>query len=462
VVLARLLTPHAYGLVALANVFVVLLQIITVGGMSQALVQRRTVDRADLDTIFWIGMGLSCSLAVVLSLAAWPLASAFGEPDLRPVLQALSVTFITVGIGTTHQAVLQRRLAFKPIAVITIAANVIATIVGVAFAVVGFGVWSLVVQTVLGSFVTSVGLVALSGYRPGFAVSSDRFGALFASSRHFLGISLLGFLNQRTDDFLVGGVLGSVVLGIYSVAYRVLTVMIDVVSTTARSVAFPVFSRVQDERARLSRAYSSVLRMASAVAFPAFMWVLAAAPETVRVVFGAKWDAAVPVMRILCLFGPLQLVAQLNGALLQSVGRARLVFRLMVAGTALQVVAFVIAVPYGISWVAASYVIRAYLTVWPGLIVAARAVDATVREQMAGVVAPLVSSLVMVGAVLAAHTALHALSAGPRLLVLLVVGAATYLAALAITGRGTLKEAIALARVALKRGGAAASADLAG
>lgn len=463
VVLARLLTPHAYGLVALANVFVVLMQMIATAGMSQALVQRREVDRADLDTVFWIGMGMSCALTAALCIGAWPLSAAFHEPELRPVLQALSITFITVGMGTTHQAVLQRRLAFKSIAVPTIVANVLATAVGIAFAVAGFGVWALVVQTVLGSLATTAGWVVTSGYRPSLAIAPGRFRSLFASSRHFVGASFLNFLNQRTDDFLVGSVLGSAALGVYSVAYRILTVMIDVLSSSARAVAFPVFSRVQDEKERLSRAYSAVTRMTAVGAMPAFLFVFAAAPEIVHVVFGGKWDAAVPTMRVLCLYGPLQAVSQFNGALLQSVGRARLAFRLMAAGTVLQVIGFAIAVSHGITWVAASFVIRAYLVTPPGLIVAARAVDATVWDHLKGIVAPLVSSLAMVAAVLATHDALSgSTDAAPRLAVLLLVGVAVYLGVLRLTGRRTLAEVVDVARIAVARGSGAAAAGIAG
>jgi|tagenome__1003787_1003787.scaffolds.fasta_scaffold20964258_3 O-antigen/teichoic acid export membrane protein len=463
VVLARLLTPRDYGVVALATVFVSFLQIIAAAGMSQVLVQRREIDRADLDTVFWIGLGISAALTVLLAVAAWPLADAYGEPQLRGVLQVLSLTFISVGAGSTHLAVLQRRLAFKGIATATIIGNIVATIVGIAFAYAGLGVWSLVVQTLLGSYIATAGVIALSGYRPGSEVSGERFWGLFAASRHFVGTSFMYFLTGRTDDFLVGGVLGSAALGIYTIAYRLLTVMIDVLSASARSVAFPAFSRVQDEKERLSRAYSSATRMTAAISMPTFMFVCAAAPEIVHVLFGAKWAAAVPVMRILCLFGPVQAVMQFNGALLQSIGRARFVFWLQVGSTALQVVGFAIAVSHGIEWVAASFVIRAYLTAPVGLIAAAHSVDASLGEHLRGVVPPLISTAAMVAVVLAVHAALAgSLAPLPLLLALMFAGAGVYLGVLWLIGRRTFSEALVYARAALGRGGSTATAGLSG
>jgi O-antigen/teichoic acid export membrane protein len=250
------------------------------------------------------------------------------------------------------------------------------------------------------------------------------------------------FLNGRADDFLIGATLGPVLLGVYAVAYRVLTVMIDVLSTTSRSVAFPVFSRVQKDRARLGRAYTSVTRMCAVIAMPGYLLAFAAAPEIVTVVFGHKWHAAIPVMRILALFGPVQAVSQFNGALLQSIGRARLVFRLLVASTVLQVIAFAIAVPFGIEWVAASLVIRAYLLLPIGLYIAAHAVGGNLRSHVAALVAPAVSGVGMAAAVIGIGQLLSGSSEFLRLVVELAVALPIYAALLRLTGPVAFREAV--------------------
>jgi polysaccharide transporter, PST family len=449
VVLARLLSPHDYGLVAIANVFVYLLQILAAGGLGGALVQRPEVDDVDLDSVFWIGLGISAALTLLLVAAAWPLASIYHQPDLRPVLQVLSLTFLAIGVGSTPSAVLQRRLQFRAIAIATMIANVVATVVGVAFAYAGFGVWSLVVQTILGIAVPLPYLIARSGYRPGRAVSVERFRDLFKMSRLFVGQSLLGFLNSRTDDFLVGSALGSIALGIYSVGYRIETVALDVLASAARNVAFPVFARVQHDRARLGRAYTSVAQMSTVIAAPGFMLMFAAAPEIIHVVFGAKWDAAIPVMRILCLFGPLQSAMQFNSSLLGSTGHAGLSVRIGVVSTILQVIAFAIAVSFGIEWVAASFVIRAYLIAPVWLVAAARIVNGSVRHHVGALMPPAISSLAMTAAVMALGHELHGIPDTARLLVMLGAGPFIYVAVLWAIGRDALHEAIDYARLAL-------------
>jgi O-antigen/teichoic acid export membrane protein len=460
VILGRLLDPKEYGLVAIANVFVSLLTIFAASGYSQALVQRAHVDHEDLDTIFWIGLLTSIGLALIMCALAWPLADVYNEPQLRPVLQVLSVTFVFVALGSTHQAVLQRRLDFKALARAAVIGNVVATIVGVAFAFLGFGAWSLVVQTVLGSVCMSLITASVSGYRPRFHLSMQRFWPMFEFSRNYLGSSLLLFTNQRTDDFLIGGGLGATALGVYSVAFRILAVMVEVLSSSVRSVAFPVFARMQGDKPRLLRAYISATRTCAVVSVPAFLFSVAAAPEMIHVAFGAKWDAAVPIMRILCVYGAISAVLQFNSAVLQSLGKARTVLRFGVIGTILQVITFLITVHFGLAWVAASYVICAYLMAPLGLTVAARALDSTVRETVGGLLAPLVCTAIMLASIFALRSVLGGVPDAVRLLALVVCAAVVYLAALRTIGRTAFDETVGFARTAIggRRRRAAASA----
>jgi O-antigen/teichoic acid export membrane protein len=223
-----------------------------------------------------------------------------------------------------------------------------------------------------------------------------------------------------------------------------------------RQVAFPVFSRIEADRERLLRAYTSANRMASVTASPCFLLALAVAPELVPVVFGDKWSASVPVMQILCLFGMLQAVTQLNGALLSGIGRIRFVFRLGLVNTAVQIVAFAVAVPFGIRWVAASYVIRAYLLAPVGFVVAARELNTTAAKTLSGFIPGLVSGGVMVGSVVAARSLIgDALPESLRLVALVTIAIPVYLLTLRLIGGALFEELMDYVRRTL--GGRSAS-----
>jgi len=420
VILARLLEPRDYGLVALATALSGYLPLLAAGGMAPALVQRPTVDKTDLDTAFWMSFGLGVCLAAALAVAAWPLAAAFDEPRLRAVLQVLCVAIVVTGLGGAHQAVLQRRLAFDAVAKAGMIANVVATAVGVGLAFLGFGVWALVAQSVLAPAGTTFGLIVQSGYRPGRDVSLSRLRSLFGFSRNVIGMSIMAFLTQRSSDLLIGAFIGTTALGIYSVAYRLIVVMLDVLVTSVQGVIFPVFSRVQMDRPRLRQAYLSASRMGALITFPSFLFVMATAPETVEVVFGSKWNDSVPVMEVLCLVGPIWAVMQLNAALLFSIGRPQVVFRLSVAGAVLQVVAFAIAIPFGIVWVAVAYVARLYIIVPVALVLASRALESPLREFLQGLAPATAATAAMVVAIEAAAVAIDDAVPSPAALGLLV------------------------------------------
>jgi O-antigen/teichoic acid export membrane protein len=442
VILARLLDPQDYGVVALAVVFSSFAALLATNGLAPALVQRPAVDKTDLDTAFWMSFGLASCMAAALAVAAWPLAAAFDEPRLRAVLQVLCVPIFVTGIGSAHQAVLQRRLAFDAVAKAGMIANLIATAVGVAFAFLGFGVWALVAQMALAPAGTTVGMIVRSGYRPGLDVSLTRLRSLFRFSRNVVGMSMMGFVTQRSSDLLIGAFIGTAALGIYTVAYRLLVVMLDVLVTSVQGVIFPVFSRVQTDRARLRQAYLSASRMGAAITFPCFLFVMATTPEIVNVVFGAKWEDSIPVMEVLCLVGPVWAVMQLNAALLYSIGRPQVLFRLSVAGALLQVVLFLIAMPFGLVWVAAAYVARLYVITPIGLLLASRALQSRLREFLGGLAAPIAAAAAMVVAIEAAAAAIG--DAVPTAVALVMLGAIAlpvYVMALRLAGPAHFAEA---------------------
>jgi O-antigen/teichoic acid export membrane protein len=445
VVLARLLTPRDYGLAALATAFTSLFWALAASGISAALVQQETVDRTDLDTAFCLGMVSSAALTGVLVLAAWPLADAFGQPGLRPVLQVLAISLIFVGTSSTHSAVLQRRFDFAALAAASVISNVVATVVGLTFAFVGFGVWSLVVQTVLSIAVNALIVIGKSGYWPGTSISRERARPLLVTSGHFMGGVMATLVTQQADNLLVGAVLGPVELGIYTVAYRILTVLLEVLSTSARIVAFPMFSRVQNERERLARAYLAAMRLCSMIVAPVFLFCLVAAPEIVSVVFGQKWAPSVPVMRVLCVYGALQGVMSFNQALLSGVGRARLVFRILLLLAVLQVVGFAIAVSHGIVWVAASLVIVSYVMAPVDLVIAMREVGLSLRAYIPTLLPAFLSAGVMALAVYAVNlVTVTSIGINLRLLLLMAVAAIAYVGVLRAVGASQLAEATML------------------
>ena len=192
--------------------------------------------------------------------------------------------------------------------------------------------------------------------------------------------------------------------------------------------------------------------MCAVIAVPCFLFTLAAAPEIVEVVFGAKLLPSVPVMRVFCLAGALQSVMQFNESLLQSIGRARLVFWLAVAGTVLLVAGFAVSVQYGLVWVAWAYTIRTYLIAPVGFVIAYRALDGTVSDHVAGLLPPLLSTGIMVAATFALKEVLNPILPVGLALLLIAVGAGgIYLISLRTIGPAVFREARGYLSSAIRR-----------
>jgi O-antigen/teichoic acid export membrane protein len=446
-VLTHLMAPSTFGTVALASVFIALFQLFVQSGFGVALVQRKEVEDGHRDTVFWFGVGTGIVLCLVLIAISHPLAAALGEPPVGPVLDVLSVTLVISALGSTHNALMRRDLRFKSLAARGLVANVAGGIAGITAAVLGAGVWSLVVQNLVLASVQTTALWLMSPYRPGLGVSRRHFLDIFAFSRNSLGNSLLIFTNQRSDDFLVGSFLGSAVLGIYTIAYRLLTTMQDLVNGTLSNVALPIFSRLQGDSARLTGAYSMTLRLSGFVALPSYLFFVVAAPDVVQAVFGSKWHASGPVMSILALFGAAQTPLEVVNWVLLSIGRPQVTFRLRLLNTSVQVAAFLVAVPFGIRWVAATLVFRAYALAPLSLIVLRRATGMRIRMFFAALAAPAAGSLVMMGTVLACRHLLEPrLQSGPTLVILVAAGSLSYVAVAFFTNRAMLMQLLGLVR----------------
>jgi O-antigen/teichoic acid export membrane protein len=361
VILARLLTPADFGLVALAVVFVALAQLIVDQGLGDALVQRREITPSHVDTAFWVAMATGAVLTVVAFVAAWPIAAAVDEPALVPVLQVLSVTFILSALTSIPIALLTRELAFRLLAIRAIASIVVGGIVGIAMAFAGFGVWALVGQQVAAAALSVVLLWSVTDWRPRLQASAEHFRQLFGFGIRVVGSDILGFVSRNADNFLIGVFLGVVPLGIYAVGYRILDTSQRLLINVARKVTFPAFSRLQHDPGRMRRAYLRATRAGSVLILPGYIGLALVAPELVVALFGATWTESGPVAAVLFLGGPMLGIQAFSGSLLYAAGHPDVVLRFRVITTVANVIGFAVAVPFGIVAVAAAFTIRGYV-----------------------------------------------------------------------------------------------------
>lgn len=450
-ILANLLSPQAFGLVALASVFVALMKLVEEQGMADALVQREDLEPEHLDTAFWVSMGLSLALAVVLIAGSVPLAALVNEPDVAPILAWLSVSLVLSGLSSVQRAILARELRFASLTVRTLSSVVVGGIVGVAAAFAGFGVWALVAQIITLELVGVIALWTASDWRPSLRFSKSHFRELFSFGSSVLGFKLLRFADRRIDNLIVGSLIGVTALGFYVVAYRLLNLIINITTSVIGSVAFPVFSRIQKQAGQVRRTYYQAVRQTSVISFPAFLGLIAIAPEVTRLVFGNQWDASVPVMQVLAVGGLAQSILFVNGVVLKSLGRPG--WRLVIMGISvvLLVTAFAVAVQWGIVAVAWALVAVTYLMAPVWLRAAHRLVGLSFRKYVAQIGPPFLASAVMTGCVFALKVVVEDLLLPWRVTVLVVAGVIVYAVALWGIARPVATETFQLVRLSIPK-----------
>ncbi len=449
-VIAHLVTPEDIGLVALATVFVALAQIFVDAGLADALVQRRELTRAHIDTAFWASMASAVVLALAGIVLAIPLGVVFGQPELTPILQVLSLTFVLFAFSATQMALLRRELAFRSLALRALFAIGGGSIVGIALAILGWGAWALVGQQVAQATLSVVALWRVSPWRPSRNFSRAHFRELFSFGINVVGSDILGFLSRRTDNLLIAFFIGSAALGLYTVAYRILESTSALLIGIATKIAFPAFSRLQGDRERMRRAFLRVTRISSAVILPGFVGLSLIAPEMTVLLFGPDWAESGPVASVLFMVGIAYSVTTFGGSLLNAAGHPEVVFRFRLITTVTNVVGFAIAVPFGILAVAAAFVLRSYLLLPLHLYWMQKYAGVPIGTYLGRLTGVAAASAAMAIVVIGVKVGLAG-SVGPLVLlaVEVVAGALAFVLAMWALDRSVLVDVLTLARDAL-------------
>lgn len=255
IVLARLLSPSDFGLLAMAGVFVALGDALVAQGFGTAITQREELEPEHESTAFWTNMLAGIGLGGLLYAAALSLARLYGQQELTPVIRWLSLALPLRGAVAVPVGLLQRRFEFRALAIRAVSAALAGGVAGVLAAVAGWGVYALVVQQLVGASLDVIVVWSAAAWWPRLAFSMRHLKDLIGFSAYLLASGLLGLLSRRADDFLIGLVLGDVALGIYAVAYRGLQILEQVLAKTGTVVAFSAFSRLQGQPERMREAF---------------------------------------------------------------------------------------------------------------------------------------------------------------------------------------------------------------
>ncbi|MGW9413267.1 lipopolysaccharide biosynthesis protein [Arthrobacter cupressi] len=425
VVLARLLGPESYGIISAATVYTTFAALFLDQGLSSALIQRPEVSRraagatATVNLMFAVLIG-----AVTVVLAPWA-GSFFHAPGVTALLLPLAAAIPLKGLAITPRAMLSRELLLRQVARADIIAAAAGATAGITAALLGAGYFALAYQVITTDLLTALLLLLASrGPGPNFHLGEVR--PLLAFSMSVFFTDFLAYFSRNVDNILVGRFLGVLPLSLYSMAYRIMVVPVQLVGQTVNRIMFPAFSRAAGDTAMVAGHLLSASRVVAMLAAPPMAYVACAAPELVHVVLGDAWAPAAPIVTVLAIGGIRETLFYITPSLMKGLGKGRLIVRYEVLAAMVQVGGIVVGLQFGLLGVAVGLVGFGFLLVPVLLAIQSRLSGRRVRELL-GVLMPAVHSSLW-GA--AAYLALRVLgwsapaTAAAGLLAFIIAGAA--------------------------------------
>ena len=331
IILARLLAPEAYGTIALAMVFINILQVFVDSGMGTALIQKKDADDLDFSSVFYFNIAACLVLYAGLFLAAPSIAQFYGDPALTALVRALSLTVVVSGVRNIQQSYVSRHLLFKRFFFSTIGSTLASAVVGIAMAYAGFGVWALVGQSLSNVVTGTIILWATVPWRPRRMFSWQRLKSLLSFGWKLLVSSLLdtGYNNLRS--LIIGKLYSSADLAYYNQGDKLPNLVITNINTSIDSVLLPTMANEQDDHARVRSMTRRAIKTSTYVMAPLMMGLAACAEPLIRLILTEKWLPCVPYLRIFCItymFYPIH-TANLNA--IKALGRSDLFLKLEIA-----------------------------------------------------------------------------------------------------------------------------------
>ncbi len=441
IILARLLLPSDFGLVGMAMVVISFVSIFKDLGTSSAIIQRKNLSDKLLSSIFWINVGFGSLATIVLCVLA-PLGGLlYQEPRVVSVLQILSINFFFSGFGITHQSLLERSVAFDSLAKLEITSAFTGAIIGIGLALVGGGVWSLVVQTLATTFLSTLLLWRSSSWRPRWVFFGDEIRAVSSFSLNLTGFNVFNYFARNADYLLIGRYLGADDLGYYTLAYRILLFPVQGIAAVVGRVLYPIFSTIQDDNERFASTYLKVVGNIALITFPLMAGILALARPFILIIFGEKWE---PVILLTMIFAPLGLIQSIGttvGTIYQAKGRTDWMFKWGIGSGTFVIVAILFGLRWGIVGVATSYALASFSLMYPSFAIPFRLINLKVIQLFQVLYKPLLySSVIFLVIMLCRYTLWYELSDENIFSLSIVVGATIYALLNWLTNREQIQE----------------------
>lgn len=354
IILARLLEPDDYGVIAMVTVFITISQVFVDSGMANALIQKKDADDIDFSTVFYFNIVLCAIVYLVLYIASPFVAEFYETPKLTAILRVLSLTVFISSLKNVQQAYVSRHMLFKRFFFATLGGTVAAAVIGIIMAYMGFGVWALVAQQLINSAIDTIVLWITVKWRPIKAFSFYRLKGLFSFGWKLLVSSLIDTIYNNIRQLIIGKVYSSSDLAFYNRGKQIPNLVVTNINTSIDSVLLPALSEEQDHVDHVKTMTRRAIKTSSYIMWPMMIGLAVVAEPLTRMLLTEKWISSIPYLRIFCIIFAFQPIQTANLNAIKAMGRSDLYLKLEVIKKTIGLLILLVVMKYGVFAIAAS------------------------------------------------------------------------------------------------------------
>lgn len=337
-ILAKLLVPSDFGIIGMAMVFSVIIQAFVDFGFASALIQmsEKEITEKTYNTAFWTGFGLNIIVYLLLCLIIGPIAANFyNEPILVKVFPILSLNIIFNSFNIIQLVKLTRNLEFNKLAIVNFAGNLIACIISVAMAYKGFGLWSIAVNGAVISLSSLPIYFYFNRWFPKFLWFREEFDKIFGFGIYATGTQLTNSVTSQIDYLLIGKLVDKHHLGLYAFSFQITSIIRSAVVGIISKVMYPVYAKIRDDKPALRKYYGQIVKFNTLIVSSIMIILFLYAEPILQMVYGAKWNEAIDIIKILSISSIIYVLAGSNTSLIRALGYASLEFKIQLFKTIL-------------------------------------------------------------------------------------------------------------------------------
>ncbi|EKQ56939.1 MULTISPECIES: lipopolysaccharide biosynthesis protein [unclassified Clostridium] len=397
IILARILLPEYFGVIGMITIFISISNTLIDGGFSNALVREKTVSQKDYSTIFYINLIISVLLYIILFFSAPAISNFFNERILIHILRILSISLIINSFGLIQRTMLIKKIDFKTQAKINAVSSLLSGGIGIVAAIIGMGIWSLVIRTLSMSFIQTILLFLYNRWVPALIFDINSFKKFFKYGWKMLASSLLDTFYNNLYYLIIGKSFFALELGYYTNADKLKCTVSQSLTGAIQKVSYPVLSNIEGGDNKLKSGYKKIIKNCTFIIFPIMTGLAAIGQPMITLLFGEKWSHSIIYFQILCLEGMLYPIHSINLNILQVKGRSDLFLKLEVVKKiiGISIIILVLALRLGMMGIMWGIVLECYITYFINACYSNILIGYSIREQINDIYSNFFTSVIM-------------------------------------------------------------------